>query len=147
MGESSSTVELQIGGVATPELVWWSWSPPKHALSMAAMHEVGWWEEHSGKLTMENRVEEQTRGWGEERTNPLNLNLMDGIILLMKMKKIFTEKINLFLCEFRWCMRFDCHTRTRNRTLWITCAKVKLKKQVHSCSSTYIFVNSQSSFA
>jgi hypothetical protein len=33
MGESSSTVELQIGGVATPELVWWSWSPPKHALN------------------------------------------------------------------------------------------------------------------
>jgi hypothetical protein len=32
-GESSSTVELQIGGVATPELVWWSWSPPKHALN------------------------------------------------------------------------------------------------------------------
>jgi hypothetical protein len=26
-------VELQIGGVATPELVWWSWSPPKHALN------------------------------------------------------------------------------------------------------------------
>jgi hypothetical protein len=33
MGESSSTVKLQIGGVATPELVWWSWSPPKHAHS------------------------------------------------------------------------------------------------------------------
>jgi hypothetical protein len=32
-GESSSTVELQIGGVAAPELVWWSWSPPKHALT------------------------------------------------------------------------------------------------------------------
>jgi hypothetical protein len=32
-GESSSTVELQIGGVAAPELVWWSWSSPKHALS------------------------------------------------------------------------------------------------------------------
>jgi hypothetical protein len=31
-GESSSTVELQIGGVAAPELVWWSRSPPKHAL-------------------------------------------------------------------------------------------------------------------
>jgi hypothetical protein len=31
-GESSSTVELQIGGVAAPELFWWSWSPPKHAL-------------------------------------------------------------------------------------------------------------------
>jgi hypothetical protein len=30
-GESSSTVELQIGGVAAPELVWWSRSPPKHA--------------------------------------------------------------------------------------------------------------------
>jgi hypothetical protein len=32
-GESSSTVELQIGGVAAPELVWWSRSPPKHGLS------------------------------------------------------------------------------------------------------------------
>jgi hypothetical protein len=32
-GESSSTVELQIAGVAAPELVWWSRSPPKHALS------------------------------------------------------------------------------------------------------------------
>jgi hypothetical protein len=31
-GESSSTVELQIGGVAAPELVWCSRSPPKHAL-------------------------------------------------------------------------------------------------------------------
>jgi hypothetical protein len=31
-GESSSTVELQIGGAAAPELVWWSRSPPKHAL-------------------------------------------------------------------------------------------------------------------
>jgi hypothetical protein len=31
-GESSSTVELQIGVVA-PELVWWSRSPPKHALN------------------------------------------------------------------------------------------------------------------
>jgi hypothetical protein len=31
-GESSSTVELQIGGVAAPELVWWSRSRPKHAL-------------------------------------------------------------------------------------------------------------------
>jgi hypothetical protein len=31
-GESSFTVELQIGGVAAPELVWWSRSPPKHAL-------------------------------------------------------------------------------------------------------------------
>jgi hypothetical protein len=30
-GESSSTMELQIGGVAAPELVWWSRSPPKHA--------------------------------------------------------------------------------------------------------------------
>jgi hypothetical protein len=30
--EYSSTVELQIGGVATPELVW-SWISPKHALS------------------------------------------------------------------------------------------------------------------
>jgi hypothetical protein len=30
--ESNSTVELQIGGAATPELVWRSWSPPKHAL-------------------------------------------------------------------------------------------------------------------
>jgi hypothetical protein len=29
-GESSSTVELQIGGVAAPELVWWSRSPLKH---------------------------------------------------------------------------------------------------------------------
>jgi hypothetical protein len=28
-GESSSTVELQIGGVTASELVWWSWSPPK----------------------------------------------------------------------------------------------------------------------
>jgi hypothetical protein len=27
-GESSSTVELQIGGVAAPELVWWSRSLP-----------------------------------------------------------------------------------------------------------------------
>jgi hypothetical protein len=34
-GEYSSTVELQIGGVATPELVWWSWSSPKHALCVA----------------------------------------------------------------------------------------------------------------
>jgi hypothetical protein len=33
-GESSSTVELQIGGVAAPELVWWSRSPPKHALTL-----------------------------------------------------------------------------------------------------------------
>jgi hypothetical protein len=33
-GESSSTVELQFGGVATPELVWWSRSPPKHALNL-----------------------------------------------------------------------------------------------------------------
>jgi hypothetical protein len=32
-GESSSTVELQIGGVAAPELVWWSRSPPKHTLN------------------------------------------------------------------------------------------------------------------
>jgi hypothetical protein len=32
-GKSSSTVELQIGGVAASELVWWSRSPPKHALS------------------------------------------------------------------------------------------------------------------
>jgi hypothetical protein len=32
--ESSSTVELQIGGVAAPELVWWSRSPPKYALNM-----------------------------------------------------------------------------------------------------------------
>jgi hypothetical protein len=32
-GESSSAVELQIGGVVAPELVWWSRSPPKHALS------------------------------------------------------------------------------------------------------------------
>jgi hypothetical protein len=35
-GESSSTVELQIGGVAAPELVWWSWSSPKHALRIPA---------------------------------------------------------------------------------------------------------------
>jgi hypothetical protein len=34
-GESSSTVELQIGGAVAPELVWWSRSPPKHALTMA----------------------------------------------------------------------------------------------------------------
>jgi hypothetical protein len=33
-GDSSSTVELQIGGVAAPELVWWSRSPPKHALKV-----------------------------------------------------------------------------------------------------------------
>jgi hypothetical protein len=33
-GDSSSTVELQIGGVAVPELVWWSRSPPKHALTL-----------------------------------------------------------------------------------------------------------------
>jgi hypothetical protein len=33
-GESSSTVELQIGGVAAPELVWWSRSPPKHDLNL-----------------------------------------------------------------------------------------------------------------
>jgi hypothetical protein len=32
-GKSSSTVELQIGGAAAPELVWWSRSPPKHALT------------------------------------------------------------------------------------------------------------------
>jgi hypothetical protein len=31
-GESRSTVELQIGGVAAPELVWWSWIPPKHGV-------------------------------------------------------------------------------------------------------------------
>jgi hypothetical protein len=37
-GECSSTVELQIGGVAAPELVWWSRSPPKHALSVASNH-------------------------------------------------------------------------------------------------------------
>jgi hypothetical protein len=30
--ESSSTVELEIGGVAAPEWVSWSWSPAKHAL-------------------------------------------------------------------------------------------------------------------
>jgi hypothetical protein len=30
--EFGSTVELQIGGVAASELVWWSRSPPKHAL-------------------------------------------------------------------------------------------------------------------
>jgi hypothetical protein len=36
---------------------------------MAAMHEVGWWEEHSGKLTMENRVEEQTED--EEKNVPI----------------------------------------------------------------------------
>jgi hypothetical protein len=34
-GESSSTVELQIGGAAAPKLVWWSWSPPKHAVSFS----------------------------------------------------------------------------------------------------------------
>jgi hypothetical protein len=39
-GESSSTVELQIGGVAAPELVWWSWSSPKHALTH---HRNGHW--------------------------------------------------------------------------------------------------------
>jgi hypothetical protein len=33
-GESSYTVELQIGGVAALELFWWSRSPPKHALSL-----------------------------------------------------------------------------------------------------------------
>jgi hypothetical protein len=32
-GEFSSTVELQIGGAAAPEWVWWSRSPAKHALS------------------------------------------------------------------------------------------------------------------
>jgi hypothetical protein len=37
-GESSSTVELQIGGVAAPELVWWSRSPPKHALRSRNPH-------------------------------------------------------------------------------------------------------------
>jgi hypothetical protein len=31
-GEFSSTVELQIGGAAAPEWVWWSRSPAKHAL-------------------------------------------------------------------------------------------------------------------
>jgi hypothetical protein len=31
-GESSSTVELQIGGAAVLEWVWWSRSPAKHAL-------------------------------------------------------------------------------------------------------------------
>jgi hypothetical protein len=36
--ESSSTVELQIGGVAAPELVWWSRSPPKHALNRPHHH-------------------------------------------------------------------------------------------------------------
>jgi hypothetical protein len=30
-GESSSTMELQIGGAAAPEWVWWSRSPAKHA--------------------------------------------------------------------------------------------------------------------
>jgi hypothetical protein len=34
-GESSSTVELQIGGAVAPELVWWSRSPPKHALILS----------------------------------------------------------------------------------------------------------------
>jgi hypothetical protein len=32
-------VELQIGGAAAPELVWRSWSPPKHALSGVARGE------------------------------------------------------------------------------------------------------------
>jgi hypothetical protein len=32
--ESSSTVELEIGGVAAPESVSWSWSPAKHALTL-----------------------------------------------------------------------------------------------------------------
>jgi hypothetical protein len=32
--KGESTVELQIGGAAAPELVWWSWSPPKHALNL-----------------------------------------------------------------------------------------------------------------
>jgi hypothetical protein len=36
-GESSSTVELQIGGAATPEWVWWSRSPAKHALIKASL--------------------------------------------------------------------------------------------------------------
>jgi hypothetical protein len=34
-GKSSSTVELQIGGAAASELVWWSRSPPKHALNFS----------------------------------------------------------------------------------------------------------------
>jgi hypothetical protein len=33
-GEFSSTVELQIGGAAAPEWVWWSRSPAKHALRL-----------------------------------------------------------------------------------------------------------------
>jgi hypothetical protein len=39
-GDSSSTVELQIGRVAAPELVWWSRSPPKHALSRGRLGET-----------------------------------------------------------------------------------------------------------
>jgi hypothetical protein len=41
--ESSSTVKLQIGRAAALELVWRSWSPPKHALKLqisnATQHE------------------------------------------------------------------------------------------------------------
>jgi hypothetical protein len=37
-GESSSTVELQIGRAATPEWVWWSRSPAKHALKAPRSH-------------------------------------------------------------------------------------------------------------
>jgi hypothetical protein len=37
-GESNSTVELQIGRAAAPELVWWSRSPPKHTLAPHACH-------------------------------------------------------------------------------------------------------------
>jgi hypothetical protein len=40
-GESNSTVELQIGGVAAPDLVWWSWSSPKHALNDGAKLNLG----------------------------------------------------------------------------------------------------------
>jgi hypothetical protein len=37
-GESSSTVELQIGGAAAPEWVWRSRSPAKHALNWIILH-------------------------------------------------------------------------------------------------------------
>jgi hypothetical protein len=39
-GKSSSTVELQIGRAAAPELVWWSRRPPKHALRKGGGNEL-----------------------------------------------------------------------------------------------------------
>jgi hypothetical protein len=37
-GESSFTVEVQIGGIAAPEFVWRSWIPAKHAINLIRFH-------------------------------------------------------------------------------------------------------------